>query len=230
MKKTATPAAFAGLFFLCALAAFPQSGFLQKGQYAVGLTGAYATNNAAHGFTGAFGFGLGGIFDLSMSAGRVTYDDAGEFSELAATSWSPQLAAHIIKQNSSKSPISVSVAVGYVRDNFSSPDLDAIDFTMWANTVTFGATVYRDVRLSGAAYLQPYAGIGYASTSLKIADPASYTVSADDSVVTLGLGAPVVYRLAPQALLVVQPGVSLELEKGGRATFAISAGLVYIIK
>ena len=39
-----------------------------------------------------------------------------------------------------------------------------------------------------------------------------------------------VYRLAPQALLVVQPGVSLELEKGGRATFAISAGLVYIIK
>ena len=160
MKKTATPAAFAGLFFLCALAAFPQSGFLQKGQYAVGLTGAYATNNAAHGFTGAFGFGLGGIFDLSMSAGRVTYDDAGEFSELAATSWSPQLAAHIIKQNSSKSPISVSVAVGYVRDSFSSPDLDAIDFTMWANTVTFGATVYRDVRLSGAAYLQPYAGIG----------------------------------------------------------------------
>ena len=67
MKKTATPAAFAGLFFLCALAAFPQSGFLQKGQYAVGLTGAYAANNAAHGFTGALGFGLGGIFDLRIA-------------------------------------------------------------------------------------------------------------------------------------------------------------------
>lgn len=228
MKKMS--AAFIGLFFLSALAAFPQSSFLKKGQYGLGLSGAYATNSAAHGLSGTVGVGLGGIFDLSFSAGHVGYDDPGEFTELDATSLAPQLTAHVVKQNSSKSPVSVSVSVGYARNNFSSPDLDLIDYKMWMNTFMIGGTVYRDVRLARNAYLQPYAGIGYSSTSLKIADPSSYTVSADDSLVSLGLGVPVVYGITAKALVVVQPGLTFDLEKGGHTTFAISAGLVYILK
>ncbi|HOW86240.1 MAG TPA: hypothetical protein P5119_09615 [Candidatus Aminicenantes bacterium] len=230
MKMIKASAAFAGLFLLSALAAFPQSGFLKKGQYGFSLTGAYASNSAAHGLSGTVGVGLGGIFDLSFAAGHVTYDDTGEFTELTAASLSPQLTAHVIKQNSSRSPVSVSITVGYARDSFASPDLDLIDYKMWANTLMIGGTVYRDVRLSGAAYLQPYAGLVYSSTSLKISDPSSYTLSADDSLVSLGLGLPVVYALGPKALLVIQPGLTFELEKGGRTTFALSAGLVYIIK
>jgi hypothetical protein len=101
---------------------------------------------------------------------------------------------------------------------------------MWANTFLIGGTVYRDVRLSKAAYLQPSVGIVYSSTTLKIADPGRYTVSADDTLVSLGIGVPVVYALSPKALLVVQPGLTLDLENGGRTTFALSAGLVYLLK
>lgn len=222
--------AFTTVFFLSALAAFPQGNFLKKGQYGLGLTGSYSTNNAVHGLSGAVGIGLGGLFDLSLAAGRATYDDPGEFSELATTTLAPQLTAHIIKQNSSKSPVSVSIGVGYARDDFSSPDLEIVDYKMWANTFLIGGTVYRDVRLSKAAYLQPSVGIVYSSTTLKIADPSRYTVSADDTLVSLGLGVPVVYALSPKAWLVVQPGLTFDLENGGHTTFALSAGLVYLLK
>lgn len=230
MMRKKWSVAFIGLFFLCALAAFPQSSFLKAGQYGLGLTGAYATNSAAHGLSGVASVGLAGIFDLSFSAGHVTYSDAGEFTSLAATSLTPQLTAHVLKQNSSKSPVSVSVTVGYARDNFSSPDLDLIDFKMWANTLMIGGTVYRDVRLSGAAYLQPYAGIAYSSTRLKLSDPSGYAVSGEDSMASFAAGVPVVYGLSPKVLLVVQPGLTFDLKKGGNTTFAISAGLVYILK
>lgn len=230
MKTSRSSAAFAGLFFLSALAAFPQGSFLKKGQYGLGLTGAFSSNSAVHGFSGALGVGLGGIFDLSIAAGHGTYDDPGEFSELSTTTLAPQLTAHVIKQNSSKSPVSVSISVGYARDNFGSPDLDIVDYKMWANTFLIGGTVYRDVRISDAAYLQPYVGIGYSGTTLKISDPSHYTISADDTLVSLGIGLPVVYGLGPKALLVVQPGLTFDMEQGGHTTFALSAGLVYLLK
>lgn len=228
MRKTSV--VFIGLFFLSALAAFAQSSFLKAGQYGLGLTGAYAANSAAHGFSGALGIGLGGIFDLSFSAGHATYTDTGEFTELSAASFTSQITAHVLKQNSSKSPISVAVTVGHARDNFLSPDLDLIDFKMWESTLMFGGTVYRDVRLSGAAYLQPYAGISYSNTRLKLEDPSGYAVSSEDTLTSFAAGVPVVYGLAPKALLVVQPGLTRDLKKGGHTTFVVSAGLVYILK
>jgi hypothetical protein len=226
MKKAS--AVFFALFFLGRLAALPQSGVLKRGQYGLGLSGAYATNSGASGFTGTAGVALGGIFDLSFSAGQAKYKPgASEFSDLKTTSYGPELQAHVIKQNSSRAPLSLALSIGYTRDHFSSPDLDTEQLRMWANTFYVGATVYRDVRLSRSAYLQPYAGITYVNTSFKIGDAAGLTLSNEDNMAAFSLGLPLVYSLSEMTLLVVQPGLTFDKDT---TTFAVSIGLVRILK
>ncbi len=96
------------LFFLSALLAFPQSSFLKKGQSGFGLSGAYATSNEASGWSGTAAVSLGGIYDLSFSVGRPSYDPVSSgFNALTSTSIMPELTAHVIKQNSSRSPVSL---------------------------------------------------------------------------------------------------------------------------
>ncbi|MGZ5479565.1 MAG: hypothetical protein ACXWGZ_08215, partial [Candidatus Aminicenantales bacterium] len=142
------------LFFLSALLAFPQSSFLKKGQSGFGLFGAYATNNGASGWSGTAAAGLGGVYDLSLSVGRLSYDPVSSgFNDLTSTSIMPEITAHVIKQNSSKSPVSLSISVGYARDNYSSPDLDVENFVMWANTILVGGKIYRDVPVVAGLYL-----------------------------------------------------------------------------
>jgi hypothetical protein len=224
MKKA--PAVFSSLFFICCLAAFPQSNVLKRGQYGLGLSGAYATNSGASGFSGTTGVGLGGIFDLAFSAGRAAYDaDVSEFADLKATSFGPEFRAHVIKQNSSRSPISLVLSIGYTRDNFSSPDLDTNQLRMWANTFYVGGTVYRDVRLSRRAYLQPYAGITYVNTSFKLSEE-GLTLSNEDNMAAFGLGLPLVYSFVEKTMLIIQPGLSFDKDT---TTFSISAGLVIVL-
>jgi hypothetical protein len=224
MKKV--PAAFLATFFAACLAAFPQGSVLKRGQYGLGLSGAYATNSGASGFSGTADVGLGGVFDLTFAAGRAKYDpDASEFADLKTTSFGPEFRAHVIKQNSSRSPISLAVSIGYTRDNFSSPDLDANDLRMWANTFYVGGTVYRDVRLSRRAYLQPYAGITYVNTSFKVSE-AGLTLSNEDNMAALSLGLPLVYSFSEKTLFILQPGLTFDKDT---TTFAVSAGLVIVL-
>jgi hypothetical protein len=209
---------------LSAAQAFAQGSYLKKGQYGFGLTGAYAANSGAAGFSGAAGVGLGGIFDLSFGAGRAAYKaGATEFADLEAASFGPELRAHVIKQNSSRSPLSLALSIGYVRDNFSSPDLDAAGLDMWAYSLVVGGTVYRDVRLSGRAYLQPYAGLGYTNTSLKLRDLTGVTLSNENNLASFSAGLPFVYVLSERTFLIVQ--LELTFDKDA-TTFAVSAGLV----
>ncbi len=222
MKKSLTVSC--ALFFLSALVTFPQSSFLKKGQSGFGLSGAYATSNEASGWSGTAAVSLGGIYDLSFSVGRPSYDPVSSgFNALTSTSIMPELTAHVIKQNSSRSPVSLAITAGYVRDNYSSPDLDAEGFTMWANTILVGATVYRDVPVVAGLYLQPYAGLGYASTSLKIRNADGLTISGKHNLASFGLGLPVVYGVSERALLALRPGLTFDDDK---VTFAISLGLV----
>jgi hypothetical protein len=226
MKKA--PAVFFALFFFGRLAAFPQSSVLKRGQYGLGLSGAFATNSGAAGFTGMAGVGLGGIFDLSFSAGHAKYKPgASEFSDLKTTSYGPELQAHVIKQNSSRAPVSLAISIGYARDHFSSPDLDTEQLRMWANTFYVGATVYRDIRLSRSAYLQPSAGVTYVNTSFKVSDAAGLTLSNEDNMAAFSFSLPLVYRLSELTMLVVQPGLTFDKDT---TTFAVSVGLVRALK
>jgi len=165
---------------------------------------------------------------LAFSMGRVTYKPGSslDFLDLKATSYVPEIRGHIIKQNSSDSPVSVTVSAGYARDNFSSPDLDLEGLEMWANSLLLGATVYRDVPLLKGFYLQPSAGISYTSTSVKFRDENGATLSGDDSLVSFGLGLPLVYAVSEKAFLVAVPLLTLDKDN---TTFGISVGLVYVL-
>jgi hypothetical protein len=222
MKRSLTVSC--ALFFLSALLAFPQSSFLKKGQSGFGLFGAYATNNEASGWSGTAAVGLGGVYDLSFSVGRLSYDPMSSgFNDLTSTSIMPEITAHVIKQNSSRSPVSLSISAGYAKDNYSSPDLDAESFTMWANTILVRGTVYRDVPVAAGFYLQPYAGVGYASTTLKIRNADGLTVSGKHNLASLGVGLPIVYEVSAKTLIVLQPDLTFDDDN---VTFAISLGLV----
>lgn len=207
-----------------AAAARAQSSYLKRGQYGIGLSGVYATNSGASGFSGTAGVGLAGIFDLSLSLGGAKYEPGSlQLPSLKATSIATGLRAHVIKQNSSRSPVSLAVAVGYARDNFRSPDLAAAGLDMWANTVEVGGTVYRDVRLARRAYLQPFAGISYEATTLKLQNAAGLTVSSKDDLASINAGLPLVYDLSQRALVVVEPALRVNRDT---TTFSVSAGLV----
>jgi len=225
---TKKPVALLAIFFLAAPLSFSQGSYLKKGQTGFGLSGSYATNSAAQGFSGTAGAALGGIFDLAFSLGRVTYKPGSslDFLDLKATSFVPEIRGHIIKQNSSASPVSVTVSAGYARDSFSSPDLDVEGLEMWANSLLLGATVYRDVPLLKGVYLQPSAGISYTSTSVKFRDENGATLSGDDSLVSFGLGLPIVCAVSEKALLVAVPSLTFDKDN---TTFGISVGLVYVL-
>jgi hypothetical protein len=226
MKRSlANPALFLPvLVALTSAVAFPQSSILKKGQSGLGLTGAYAANSGVSGLMGTAGVSLGGIFDVSFSlAGAKFKPGQNEFSDLRSTALSPQFTAHVIKQNSSRSPVSVAVSIGYARDNYRSPDLAAAELNAYANSFAVGGTVYRDVRLSGRLYLQPYAGLTHTSSTLKITDAIGITLSSHDTLVSFRTGLPVVYGLSEKAWIVVEPGLTFDKD---HTTFAVSAGLV----
>lgn len=223
MKKN--PLVFIALFGLSALAAFAQGNFLKKGQYGVGLNGALIFNQDASGFMGTAVVSLGGIFDLSFGAGRAAYDDAQELADLTATTLSPELRAHVIKQNSSRSPLSLSLSVGHSRDNFSSPDLDAVGYTFKANSLVIGATAYRDVRLSRRVLVQPSVGLTHTSTTFKLTDTIGQTLSDKDGVASFLFGLPLVYEASQRTLVFAQPGLTLNKDQ---PTFSVSVGLVHV--
>lgn len=223
MKKA--PAAFLALFVLSARPAASQGNFLKKGQYGIGLTGAYITNRDASGVTGTAVVALGGIFDLSFGVGRAVYSEAQELADLKATTLSPELRAHIIKQNSSKSPVSLSLSIGHSRDNFSSPDLDTVGYTFKANSFVLGATVYRDVRLFRRAFIQPAVGLTHTSSTFKLTDNLGRSLSDKSGTVSFLAGVPVIYEFSWRALLVLQPGLTIDKDA---TTFAVSIGLIYV--
>lgn len=224
MKKI--PAAAVSLFVLSATLAFPQGSFLKKGQNGLGLSGAFATSSEAAGVSATAGFALGGVFELAFSAGRAWYD-SDLYRDLKGTSLAPELRGHVIKQNSSRSPVSLSLSIGLARDSYSSPTLDEALASMWANSLLLGAALSRDVRLAANVYLQPYAGVGFTTTSFKIRDETTGIVlKATDDLVSLNLGLPLVYGISDRTLLVVLPGLALNKDN---SVFSISAGLVLVL-
>jgi hypothetical protein len=224
MKKN--PAVFFVLFFVSVLAAFPQGRFLRRGQTGIGLAGAYVASSDANGFTGTAGVALGGMFDFSLGVGHAAISGT-ELADLEATSLEPELTIHIVKQNSSNSPVSLSFSVGYAQDKYSSPDLDAVGFTMRAGSFMLGAAVYRDVPLGRRLYLQPFAGSSFAGTKLKITNDLGETRSGKEDVWSFSAGLPVVYGFSDRTLLVLEP--SLVTNKNA-TTFAASLSLVYVLK
>jgi hypothetical protein len=218
-------AVFIALFCASTLAAFAQGNFLNKGQYGVGLSGAYITNSDAAGFMGAAVVALGGIFDLSFGVGRAAYDDAQELADLKATTLSPELRAHVIKQNSSKSPVSLSLSIGHSRDNFSSPDLDVVGYTFKANSLVVGATLFRDIRLSRRIMVQPAVGLTHTSSTFKLTNDLGQTLSDKDGILSFQVGLPFVYERSWRTLIVIQPGLTLNKDQ---TTFTVSVGFVYV--
>jgi len=220
--KRTVPAFFA-IFFLAALAAYPQSSFLKTGQTGLGISGAFTANPNVSGFSGRAGIALYGIFDLSVSEGRNAYDPV-LFGDLKATSTVPEIRAYLAKQNSSKSPVTASISVGYASDKFSSPDFVPDGIVMRGNSMLFSGTISRDVLLSRKAYVQPYAGIGYTSTTVKATNSRGVTlVFTSDILISLNLGVPLVYGLSDRTMVVLQPSLSLDKND---VTFAISLGLI----
>ncbi len=222
-------ALFPALFFLAVLAAYPQSSFLKTGQTGFGISGAFIRNSDASGFSGTAGAALSGIFDLSLSVGRASYDPGafGEVVDLKATSIATELRAYFVKQNSSTSPVTASISVGYANDRFSSPDFVLTSIIMRAQSLILGGTVSRDVPVFAKAYIQPFFGLGYTNTTLKLSDPSGLTLSTTDGVVGLNFGVPLVYGLSEKALVVFQPGLGLGLAKGKDiTTFSVSLGLI----
>ena len=215
---------FAGLFLLLATSAFPQGNFLKKGQSGLGFSGAYAANRSASGITGTTGVALGGIFDISFGLGWARYGSE-DLTDLKATSLSPQLRAHVIKQNSSRSPVSLTLAVGHARDNFRSPDLAEAGYTYKANSLFVGAAISRDVRFSAKVFVQPYVGLTHTSTTYTLIDDLGRMFSDKGGLASFELGLPLVYAFSWRTLLVVQPGLTFNKDT---TTFAVSLGLVYV--
>jgi hypothetical protein len=223
MKRS--PFIFLAVFFVSALTAFPQGSYLKRGQYGLGLSGVYVSNSDVSGFSGTAGISLGGLFDLTFSTGRATYAIA-EFSSLKSTTFAPGITAYVVKQEASKSPVTLSISAGYAMDDFSSPDLDEGALTMRSKSFIVGAAVYRDVRLFRAAYLQPYAGLTYTDTTSKLSNAAGVTFRSTDNQLTFEFGLPFVYELfSDVTMVVVQP--SLGFDKN--ITFAFSVGLVFAL-
>jgi hypothetical protein len=223
MRKA--PAVFVALFCVSTLTVFAQGNFLKRGQSGLGLSGAFITNSDAAGFTGTAVVALGGFFDLGFGVGRAAYDASQELADLKATTLSPELRAHLIKQNSSKSPVSLTVSFGHSRDNFSSPDLDAVGYTFKANSLILGATLYRDVRLFRRVMVQPAVGLTHTSTTFKLINDLGQSLSDKDTLVSFQLGLPFVYECSWRTLVVIQPGLTLNKDQ---TTFAVSVGLVYV--
>jgi hypothetical protein len=225
MKKM--PLAFFSLFVLSAMFAFPQGSFLKPGQHGLGVSGALSTNSDFSGVSGTFTYTAAGIFDFSFSLGHAAYGASSSVADLKANSYVPEIRAYVLKQNSGRSPVTLSVSLGWVRNNYSSPDLDEGSLEMWDKSLLLGAAVHRDVPLFKKAYIQPFVGVTHASTKLTVTDTTTGLASATtDAMLALNLGVPLVYGLSDKAMLIVQPGVSFDKNN---TTFSISAGLVYAL-
>jgi hypothetical protein len=225
MKKA--PAVFFALFVLSAMFAFPQGSFLKPGQHGLGVSGALSTNSNVSGVSGTFTYTLAGIFDFSVSLGHAAYGASSAVTDLKANSFVPEIRAYVLKQNSGRSPVTLSVSFGWARNNYSSPDLVEGGLDMWDKSLILGAAVHRDVPLSKKAYIQPFIGVTHASTTLKVKDTTTLlTLTTTATVAALNLGVPLVYGLSDKAILFVQPGVSFDKNA---TTFSISAGLVYAL-
>ena len=96
---------------------------------------------------------------------------------------------------------------------------------MWMSSFILGATVYRDVPLSGKLYLQPYAGVSHTSSTFKLTVVSTgVTWSDKDAMAAFLVGLPVVYSLSERTMLVLQPGLTFNKDA---TTFAVSIGFIY---
>lgn len=146
------------LLLLLAAAAGPvcgQSLYLEAGERAVEVSGAWSTGPYSHGagVQAAVGFGR---FDLGLDVSRYTYT-ADDGSETSYDEYAPFVRFFALKQQAGGPPVSLSVGAQVFVADYGTDDSGYY--------VQAGPTVYRSVALTDRFALQPFAGFAFVAES-----------------------------------------------------------------
>ena len=151
------------LFFACPIQA--QSLYLSTGENAVEAGGGWSVGPQSTGIETAVAAGLGGRFDVGMAVSRYTYTFDDGF-ESTFTEYAPFVRYYPVKEQSG-APVSVAVSAQVFLDDYGNEDE--------GRYVQIGTTAFKQLRLSRAFALQPFAGFGFVAESYTFGDSPAET-------------------------------------------------------
>ncbi len=205
---------------------YPQGAYLERGLSGFGATAGFSSNENVSGFSLSAGYSFSGVFDIGMTVARLSLDREIIGSDGSSVSISPGIAYYPLKQDAAGTPVSIAVSARYIRESYSSDELDRLNISLTADFFSFGGSVFRDFYFSPAAYFQPYAGIGYLTGSSKVEDAAGNSVSTDYTTTLFGFGTSIIFNSPARNRLGVLTGLVIDKD---RTTFSMSVVYVFSV-
>lgn len=209
--------------FTFASLAFSQGAYLERGQSGFGVGAAFSSNKDVSGFGGAVGYSASGIFDFGLFVGRLLFEQELAGDELSATSISPFVVVHPVKQDST-TPISVSLSASYDASSYSSDALTKLNLSFNASGWSAGVSVYGNIILSPTTKLQPAAGVSYVSSKSELRDNSGNTLTEDSNATIFGIALSFFFKTGPSTIFRITPTLSFHKDV---TTFAVGAGFVF---
>ncbi len=200
-----------------------QGDYFQKGVSGFEFDAAFFSNDDLSGIGGGFGYSVSGIFDFGLSVSRVSLDDKLAGEDMHATAVSPYVTFHVIKQDSIRFPISVSISGAYERDSYSSDALDLLDWELKGDYFAFGFSIFKNVSTSPAMTIQPRGSFSYVTGSTEISDKYGNSESESNNTTSFGIGVSLLFKTSPTTTFRLHPGISINEDN---TTFSLVVGLI----
>ncbi len=203
--------------------AYSQGDYFEKGVSGFEVDAGFFSNDDLSGLGGGFGYSISGIFDLGLSVSRVSFDEKLAGEDMHATAVSPYVTFHVIKQDSIRFPISVSIGGAYERDSYSSDALDLLDWELKGDYFAFGFSVFKNVSTSPAMAIQPRGSFSYVTGSTEISDKYGNSERESNNTTSFEIGVSLLFKTSPTTTFRLHPGISINEDN---TTFSLGVGLI----
>ena len=218
--------------FSLSLQAEAQSKFLSKGESGVGMGIEYRTSNTASGVVLDMSYSEKGLFDFGLSVERAKIkNDIVELilgPDLSATSISPHLTVHLIKQTQGEEydiPMSLMIGASYGKFYWSGDLFDKLNLEMDGSELSIGGSIYGNISLSPRSSLIPTVSLSYSSIEIEVRDKVfKDAVSGDDNITSFDVSIPIGIELQSKDIFYISPGVSINDDQ---TLFSFSLGFVF---
>jgi hypothetical protein len=211
------------LLAIATKAADGQGTFLQMGESGVGINGGFELLDDGSAFGVGIGYSVIGVLDMGVEVAKGNIDDKELGTDISFTGLSPSLGVHVLKQ-SEEIPFSFYVEGGYLKGTYSADFLDELDWDMTASGWGIGGSVFGRIALSSEAELIPSIGVTHTSTEVEIKDRLGDSISNDDASTSFDVGVSFAFKLPPQTILFISPGLNFGEES---TTFGVDVGFVF---
>lgn len=156
-------------------------------------------------FGGAAGYSFFGVVDLDFSIFKASPREDIAGNGLKVFSYSPEITVYLLKQNETSIPLSFAVSANYERDSYSSAQLAKFNQTLVGDYFWYSGTIYENIKISPAAYIQPAAVVGYSAGTNKLRYTGGYTETRNNDALLYGVGVSVVGRNSPSGQVAFTP-------------------------